>query len=132
MIATQHSTPRLGHGPLAPAALIRMLLEALVSVGMLAACAAFFGARFDGPYVILALLVFSLTFPGRSPQGTSVGAIAREVLAGWGLVVGLLLMLGWATRTIGSFDPRVMAAWIALTPLALFAAHVATPLVLPR
>ncbi|HEX3098051.1 MAG TPA: undecaprenyl-phosphate glucose phosphotransferase [Usitatibacter sp.] len=132
MIASQDSTPRLGQGPLAPAALIRMLLEALVSVGMLAACAAFFGTRFDGPYVILALLVFSLTFPGRAPHGTSVGAIAREVLAGWVLVVGLLLMLGWATRTIGSFDPRVMAAWIALTPVALFAVHVATPLVLPR
>ena len=132
MIATQDSTPRLGQGPLAPAALVRMLLEALVSVGMLAACAAFFGARFDGPYVILALLVFSLTFPGHAPHGTSAGAIAREVLAGWVLVVGLLLMLGWATRTIGSFDPRVMAAWVVLTPVALFAGHVAIPMVLPR
>ena len=132
MIATQDSTPRLGQGPLAPAALVRMLLEALVSVGMLAACAAFLGARFDGPYVILALLVFSLTFPGHAPHGTSAGAIAREVLAGWVLVVGLLLMLGWATRTIGSFDPRVMAAWIVLTPVALFAGHVAIPVVLPR
>ena len=132
MIATQDSTPRLGQGPLAPAALVRMLLEALVSVGMLAACAAFFGTRFDGPYVILALLVFSLTFPGHAPHGTSAGAIAREVLAGWVLVVGLLLMLGWATRTIGSFDARVMAAWVVLTPVALFAGHVAIPVVLPR
>ena len=132
MIATQDSTPRLGQGPLAPAALVRMLLEALVSVGMLAACAAFFGTRFDGPYVILALLVFSLTFPGHAPHGTSAGAIAREVLAGWVLVVGLLLMLGWATRTIGSFDPRVMAAWVVLTPVALFGVHVAIPVVLPR
>jgi putative colanic acid biosynthesis UDP-glucose lipid carrier transferase len=132
MIATQDSTPRLGQGPLAPAALIRMLLEALVSVGMLAACVAAFGARFDGPYVILALLVFSLTFPGRAPQGTSGGAIAREVLAGWVLVVALLLMLGWATHTIRSFDPRVLATWVAFTPVALFAAHVATPMILPR
>jgi putative colanic acid biosynthesis UDP-glucose lipid carrier transferase len=41
-------------------------------------------------------------------------------------------MLGWATRTLGSFDERVLAAWVAVTPVALFAAHLATPLVLPR
>src|SRR5690348_4662653 len=109
-----------------------MLLEALVSVGMLIACAAWFRARFDGPYIILALLVFSLMFPGRAPQGTSAGAVAREVLAGWVLVVGLLLMLGWATRTIGSFDPRVVTAWVVLTPVALVASHLAMPVLLPR
>jgi putative colanic acid biosynthesis UDP-glucose lipid carrier transferase len=109
-----------------------MLLEALVAVGALAACAAWFGVRFDGPYIILSLLVFSLTFPGRVPRGTSAAAIAREVLAGWVLAVALLLMLGWATRTLGSFDSRVLASWVAVTPVALFAAHLATPLVLPR
>ncbi|HUJ00399.1 MAG TPA: undecaprenyl-phosphate glucose phosphotransferase [Usitatibacter sp.] len=132
MIATQDTHPRLGHGPLAPAALVRMLTEALVAVATLAACAAWFGARFDGPYIILSLLVFSLTFPGRVPRGTSATAVAREVLGGWVLAVVLLLMLGWATRTIGSFDGRVLAAWVGITPLALVTAHLATPLVLPR
>jgi putative colanic acid biosynthesis UDP-glucose lipid carrier transferase len=132
VIATQDTHPRLGQGPLAASALIRMLLEALVAVGALAACAAWFGVRFDGPYIILSLLVFSLTFPGRVPRGTSAAAIAREVLSGWVLAVALLLMLGWATRTLGSFDSRVLGAWVAVTPVALFAAHLATPLVLPR
>jgi putative colanic acid biosynthesis UDP-glucose lipid carrier transferase len=132
MIATQDTHPRLGQGPLAPSALFRMLLEALVAVGALAACVAWFGERFDGPYIILALLVFSLTFPGRVPRGTSATAIARDVLSGWVLAVALLLMLGWATRTLGSFDERVLTAWVAVTPVALFAAHLATPLVLPR
>jgi len=132
VIATQDTHPRLGQGPLAPSALVRMLLEALVAVGMLAACAAWFGERFDGPYIILSLLVFSLTFPGHVPRGTSATAIAREVLSGWALAVVLLLMLGWATHMLGSFDPRVIAAWVGLTPVALFAAHVAMPLVLPR
>jgi putative colanic acid biosynthesis UDP-glucose lipid carrier transferase len=131
VIATD-SQARLGQGPLAPAALIRMLLEALVAIGSLAACAAWHHVRFDGPYIILALLVFSLTFPGRAPQGTSAGAIARETLSGWILVVALLLMLGWATRTLGSFDERVLVSWVAVTPFALFAAHLTLPLVLPR
>src|SRR5262249_42603627 len=92
----------------------------------------FHHTRFDGPYIILALLVFSLTFPGRAPQGTSPGAIARETLSGWILVVALLLMLGWATRTLGSFDERVLVSWVAVTPMALFFAQLAVPLVLPR
>jgi putative colanic acid biosynthesis UDP-glucose lipid carrier transferase len=109
-----------------------MMLEAVVIVGTLAATAAYFGERFGGPYIILSLLVFSVTFPGHPPRGTSPGAIAREVIAGWILIVGLLIMLGWATRTVGSFDERVMVTWIAVTPLMLFGAHMLTPVLLPR
>jgi Undecaprenyl-phosphate glucose phosphotransferase len=131
LIAAQ-DTPRLTRGPLAPAALIRMLLDAVVAIGSLAVAAIYFGVRIDGPYIILSLLVFSLTFPGHPPRGTSPGAIAREVITGWIFIVGLLLMLGWATRTLGSFDERVMVAWIAFTPVAMFAAHMLLPIVLPR
>jgi putative colanic acid biosynthesis UDP-glucose lipid carrier transferase len=109
-----------------------MLLEAAVAVGTLAACAAFFRVAFDGPYIILSLLVFSLTFPGHAPRGSSPGAIAGEVLTGWMLIVGLLIMLGWATRTVGSFDERVIVTWVALTPAVMFAAHMLTPVLLPK
>jgi putative colanic acid biosynthesis UDP-glucose lipid carrier transferase len=109
-----------------------MLLESAVAIGALAASVAFFGESFDGRYIILSLLVFSLTFPGRAPRGTSPGAIASEVLAGWMLVVGLLILLGWATRTLGHFDARVIVAWVAATPVCLFAGHMLMPVVLPR
>ena len=132
MLATHDTHPRLTQGPLAVAHLVRMLLEAVVSVGMLAASAWYYGDSFSGPYIILALLVFSLTFPGHAPRGTSPGAIGREVVTGWILVLGLLLMLGWATRTAGSFDERVMVTWAIATPIVLFFAHMATPLLLPR
>ena len=132
MLATQDSHLRLTQAPLAVAALVRMLLEALVAVGCLAGCAIAFGEPFAGPYVILALLVFSLTFPGHAPRGTSPAAIARDVLTGWMLIVGLLLMLGWATRTIGFFDERVIVTWIAVTPVVMFGAHLLTPVLLPR
>ena len=109
-----------------------MLLESLVAVGCLAGCAIAFGEPFAGSYIILGLLVFSLTFPGHPPRGTSPGAIARDVLTGWILIVGLLLMLGWATRTIGFFNEKVIAMWIAVTPVVMFGGHLLTPFVLPR
>ncbi|HEX3062734.1 MAG TPA: undecaprenyl-phosphate glucose phosphotransferase [Usitatibacter sp.] len=134
MIATPHDThPRLAQGgPLAVAHLVRMLLEAAVAIGTLVACTVAFEVAFGGPYLILSLLLFSLTFPGKQPRGTSPGAIASEVLGGWMLVVLLLLTLGWATRTLGSFDERVIVAWVAATPIALFAAHMLTPVLLPK
>jgi len=132
LLATQDTHPRLTQGPLAIAHLVRMMLEPLVAVGMLAAAAWRYGEPFGGPYVILALLVFSLTFPGQAPRGTSPGAIAREVVGGWILILALLLMLGWATRTVGAFDERVMATWAIATPIALFFAHMLMPLMLPR
>jgi putative colanic acid biosynthesis UDP-glucose lipid carrier transferase len=132
VLATQDSHLRLTQAPLAVAALVRMLLESLVAVGCLAGCAVAFGEPFAGSYIILALLVFSLTFPGHAPRGTSPAAIARDVLTGWMLIVGLLLMLGWATRTIGSFNEKVIVTWIAVTPVVMFAAHLLTPVLLPR
>jgi Undecaprenyl-phosphate glucose phosphotransferase len=117
---------------LAVVQLVRMLLEALVAMGMLAVSAAIFSVPFGGPYIILALLVFSLTFPGQAPRATSPGAMATEILMDWILIVGLLLMLGWATRTLGSFDERVIVTWVGVTPLVMFAAHMLTPVLLPR
>jgi len=47
-------------------------------------------------------------------------------------IVGLLVLLGWASRTLGAFDQRMLLAWALGTPVALFAAHRALPQILPR
>jgi putative colanic acid biosynthesis UDP-glucose lipid carrier transferase len=132
MIAAHPRQLKLTHGPLTVAALVRILLEPAVALGTLAAAAALYEVPATGPYLILGLLVFSLTFPGRAPRSPSPGGIARDVLADWILMGALLLMLGWATRTLDAFDERVLVAWMTLAPPLLFAAHVAMPILLPR
>jgi putative colanic acid biosynthesis UDP-glucose lipid carrier transferase len=132
MIATHPRQLKLTHRPLTLAAFVRILVEPVVAIGTLAAAAAWYGASITGPYVILALLVFSLTFPGRAPRSSSPGGIARDVLADWILMVALLLLLGWATRTLGYLDARVLLAWVIMGPASLFIAHMATPILLPR
>jgi putative colanic acid biosynthesis UDP-glucose lipid carrier transferase len=108
-----------------------MLDPAVVIVALLA-CTAAFDQSFDAPYMILALIVFSLIFPGSSPRRATLPGLAGDVLASWLVVVALLFLLGWATRTLGAFDPRVVYAWVLGTPLALLGAHLVFPLVLPR
>jgi putative colanic acid biosynthesis UDP-glucose lipid carrier transferase len=132
MIATQDRQLKLTQGPPTLAGLLRMLLEPAIAVGTLAAATAWYGVAVGGPYLILALLVFSLTFPGRAPRASSIFGIARDVLSGWILIIGLLIMLGWATRTLGVFDTRVLIGWATATPALLFAAHLLVPMLLPR
>ena len=106
-------------------------LDPLVAIGALLVSALAFGKTFEGPYLILALIVFSLTFPGTPAKGTSLSALAGDVASSWFVIVGLLLLIGWATRTLNSFDPRVILAWVFAAPAALFAARALMPVVLP-
>ncbi len=131
LAAHQSQRPFLDHR-LAPAALVQATLDPLVAIGALLSSAFAFGKTFEGPYLILALIVFSLTFPGAPPKGTSLRALAGDVLASWFVVVALLLLIGWATRTLGSFDPQVILAWVTAAPVALFAARALMPVVLLR
>ena len=117
---------------LTPAALVEAALEPAVAEGALLLTTVAFGEPFSGPYLILALILFSLTFPGSAFAGTGARALAIDVVTGWLVVVGLLLVIGWATQTLGSFDARVLVGWAFITPILLFVARLVMPVVLPR
>jgi putative colanic acid biosynthesis UDP-glucose lipid carrier transferase len=129
---------RLLHSQPGPGALLQASIDPIVSIGTLAGVVTFFGGRFDGACLILALLVFALTFPGSlagealDGRRSSAGELALDIATGWIAIVGLLVLLGWASRTLNVFDQRVLLAWALATPAALFAAHQALPRLLPR
>ena len=132
MLAAHQTHRLLLDRQLAPAALVRVALDPLVSVGSLLVSTFALRTSFEGPYLILALIVFSLTFPGSSPKAAGAASVAAEVLTNWLLIVALLLLIGWTTRTLFFFDQRVLVGWVLLTPVALFAAHLLMPVLLPR
>jgi Undecaprenyl-phosphate glucose phosphotransferase len=120
--------------PPGPGALLHACIDPLVAIGTLAAVVSAFGERFDGACLILALLVFAMTFPGSlaRDQGGAAGDLALDIAAGWLAIVVLLLFLGWASHTLAVFDSRVILAWALATPVVLFAAHRLMPVVWPR
>ncbi|TAK85081.1 MAG: undecaprenyl-phosphate glucose phosphotransferase [Betaproteobacteria bacterium] len=119
--------------PPGPGALVQASIDPVVSIGTLAGVVSLFGGRFDGACLILALLVFAMTFPGSLARDTgSAGELALDIATGWAAIVVLLLFLGWSSRTLGSFDDRVILAWALVTPAALFAAHRLLPVLWPR
>jgi putative colanic acid biosynthesis UDP-glucose lipid carrier transferase len=127
------SSSRLLRSQPGPGKLARAALDPIVATATLAGAVAAFGGSFDGACLILALLVFAMTFPGNlSRDGARAGELALDISGGWAMVVALLLLLGWATQTLALFDGRALLAWSLVTPLALFAAYRLLPLALPR
>jgi putative colanic acid biosynthesis UDP-glucose lipid carrier transferase len=124
---------RLLHSQPGPGALLQAAVDPVVAIGTLAATVALFGGRFDGACLILALLVFAMTFPGSLARDTgTAGELMLDIVTGWIAIVALLLLLGWASRTLAVFDPRALLAWSLATPAVLFGAHRLLPRVLPR
>jgi putative colanic acid biosynthesis UDP-glucose lipid carrier transferase len=118
--------------PLTGTAVLQATLVPAVAVISLSLCAIAFDQALSGAYLILAIIVFSVTFPGRFPKSRAISDIAVDISIYWLLVFSLLFFLGWATNTLEAFDQRVISAWAIATPIPLFFAHVLVPIALPR
>ena len=77
------------------------------------------------PYMILALIVFSITFPGTSRLQSSVMGLVIDTLYSWFWVVLLLLLLGVATGYIAEFSSEALITWFWVAPLSQVGAHLA-------
>lgn len=132
MLAAHHLHQGIQRRPLTGTAVLQASLAPAVAVASLALCAIAFDQTLSGAYLILAIIVFSVTFPGRLPKSTGIRDVAIDIGLYWLLVVALLLLLGWATNTLNAFDHRVILAWVVATPVPLFFAHALLPFALPR
>ncbi|MEQ1592080.1 MAG: undecaprenyl-phosphate glucose phosphotransferase [Thiobacillaceae bacterium] len=111
--------------------LTKILLDPFVAVLVLIGCALYFDEPFNGPYPILALIVFTLTFPGKWPEVT-LRAFWNEVVMPWFFLSGLILLFGYSTAYLGMFPPDLVMAWMLITPVAMWIAHRVVRRNLPR
>ena len=133
LLQLQDSRPGLLPSQPGLATLLRAAVDPAVAIACLLISVLWFDGRFGGAYLILAMLVFSMTFPGNLARDTeSATDLIRGIVTGWLAIFSLLFLLGWASQTLANFDPRAILAWIVATPPLLFAAHRLVPLILPR
>ena len=109
-----------------------MSLDPVLIVGSLIVITIACGESFDGPDLVLALIAFSLTFPGNLSLIANPWAHLKEILLSWAVIVLILLFFGYATKYLDGFNPIVIATWIAFVPVVLYVAHRTLPLVLPK
>ena len=113
------------------AALIKTLLDPIVAIGMLLIVATVYEEEFIGPYLVLSLILFSLTFPGRWAE-PNLKSFGNLILMPWLITVAILFLLGFATGYITVFPDTVLVTWGAGTPIALFITHKVVHRLLPR
>jgi Undecaprenyl-phosphate glucose phosphotransferase len=109
---------------------LRVVLVPSVAIGSLVASTTLLEVRFTEAYVSLAIITALLTLlviaRDALQQANVVGArgltLAGRIGMGWLTVVGVLLMLGYATKSSEDFSRRVLFLWFLLTPPLLVAA----------
>src|SRR3954470_9596289 len=71
----------------------------------------------DRPALTLCLLVFALTFPGPNRFRDSLLNAAVDIASSWVMLIGILALCGYATRSLHFFEPEVLIAWVVITPV---------------
>lgn len=77
------------------------------------------------PYLILGVIVFSITFPGTSRLQFSIKRLLFDVLYSWFWVALLIFFLGFATGYIVEFSSEVLLTWLWVAPISQIGAHLA-------
>jgi len=91
--------------------LLEMTLEPLVLVASLWAVALLREGRLAPQHVLLALVVFSLTFPSEARLGYPRGRAIVNILTGWLALAGLLLAFGYLSGYQHYFHRETLITW---------------------
>jgi putative colanic acid biosysnthesis UDP-glucose lipid carrier transferase len=133
MLAEVGNSQSILRGQLSLLGFLRMTLDPILIVGAFVAFTLAWGEQFDGPDLVLVLIVFSLTFPGTlSLLMGNWWALLKEIMISWAVIVLILLFFGYATKYLDAFNPMVIMTWIAFVPVILYLAHRTVPILVPR
>ena len=74
------------------------------------------------PQLTVCLLVFALTFPGRNRFRDGLLAASVDIVMSWLMLLVILMLCAYATRSFKYFEYDVLIAWAVATPLLQWAA----------
>lgn len=103
--------------PQSVTSLVAAFLEPAITVLTFLVVNAWFDEPVNRPELTLCLLVFALTFPGRNRFRENLIAAAVDIVSSWVMLVGILALCGYATRSLGYFEDDALIAWVIATPL---------------
>ncbi len=111
-------------------AFFKYLLDPFMIWGLLVLFTLMYGETFTGYYLVLMIIVFFIssyifeqTNLYRTWRNGKHLAYIRDTFVGWGIVVSILIFLGYATKLSYRYSDQVLLTWIIITPFALIANH---------
>jgi putative colanic acid biosysnthesis UDP-glucose lipid carrier transferase len=108
--------------PQSVTSLVAAFLEPGIIVGVFLAVSTWFDEPIVRSDLTLCLLIFALTFPGRNRFADRPLNAAVDISTSWISLLVILALCGYATRSLGFFDERVLMVWAGLTPVLLWLA----------
>jgi putative colanic acid biosynthesis UDP-glucose lipid carrier transferase len=111
---------------------IEAALDPLILIFSLWGLALLLEGGITSAYLILGMIVFSLSFPGTSQLRLSVWRMLFNILFNWTWVAGLLILIGFLTGYAVAFSGEVIGHWLWLAPFSQVLAHLALRRVAPR
>lgn len=109
--------------PLSVAELASAVLEPLVSVVVLLVLHAAHGITFGRWSIAAALMIISLTFPGRWQLDLGAREAALEILRHWTRLLGILALCVYVTGGLPALNLTLAAEWAVLAPVVHWCAR---------
>jgi putative colanic acid biosynthesis UDP-glucose lipid carrier transferase len=81
--------------------------------------------RLAALHMILAVVVFSLTFPSEARLSQPRGRAIVNILTGWLALAGLLALFGYFSGYLDEFDRETLFTWFWIAPWCQLGAHFA-------
>jgi putative colanic acid biosynthesis UDP-glucose lipid carrier transferase len=111
------------------------LIESLIGPGAyvlsLWALEFYFEGAIEPRYLILSVMVFAVTYPGKSRLHSSIPALLLDISLNWAAIAGLLLITGLSTGYIREFWLPSLANWLWLAPATELTACLALRMAAP-
>ena len=110
------------------------LLDPLVVVFAVWMVASMYEGGLKPPYLILSVILFSLTFPSSSKITLTPGEVISNTFVNWVFISGLLVAFGLATGYLSYFPAMAILSWLWMTPvlmlMAIFALRIVAPVLI--
>lgn len=103
--------------PQSVTSLVAALLEPAITVFTFLVVNWFINEPVTRPELTLCLLVFALTFPGRNRFRENLVAASVDILSSWFVLLVILGLCGYATRSLHFFEREALLSWAVLTPV---------------
>lgn len=113
-------------------AFFKRLLDPFMIWGLLIFFTWLYDETFTGYYMVLVIItffissyIFEQTHIYRSWRNGRLLAYIRDTFVGWGVIVAILIFIGYATRLSYRYSEQVIFSWFIATPIALIISHLA-------
>ena len=103
--------------PQSVTSLVAAWIEPSITVLVYLAFAGYFDRPSSTHDILLCLLAFLLSFPGRNRFWSRPLNAAVDIVSSWLVLVAILVVCGSVTRSLALFDPVMLMCWALATPV---------------